>query len=192
MRGVSAHKDEIDISFSASRGLRARSRPRGIARTSAQRPDNDLVSDDSRAFCVSPGERRRRAHWIIRPYTAEPARRVRRCVPGQVRGNEGDDTLSTGRMLIGRARQGFSPGRSGRVRGKRARRDRPTGADKLSAPLYKAQRRASCAPLPASENGTLVQRGRFARPLTQQRFEVDRFVRGPWNNSLALLSRLYI
>lgn len=54
---------------------------------------------------------------------------------------------------------------------------RPTSTDKLSAPLYKAQRRASGAPLPVSENGTLLQwrsscgseRARARAPVLTQR-----------------------
>lgn len=61
MRDVVAHKGEIDISFSAGQDSEPEVVPAGSG-TSAQRADNDLVSDDSRAFCVSPGERRRRAH----------------------------------------------------------------------------------------------------------------------------------
>ena len=123
------------------------SRDRG---TFAAAPDNDLVSDDSRAFCVSPSERRRRAaprraHWIIRPYTVGV---LVGAFPGQVQGNEGDDTLGTrayaNRPGASRLSSAQAWTRLARVRGKTTRRDRPTSADKLSAPLYKAQRCAVC------------------------------------------------
>lgn len=67
----------------------------------------------------------------------QPAACSQQC--GQVQGNERDDTLSTGRMLIGRARQGFPPEGLGLLGFGVKERDasRPS-ADKLSAPLYKA------------------------------------------------------
>lgn len=195
MRDVVAHTKARSISvFQPVRIPCPKTSPRDRG-TSAQRRITIWLAMTAARFAFRPGERRRRAARIecLRPYTASGA------FSGKCKGTKGDDTLSTGRMLIGQARQGFPPHKPGprpaRVRGKRARRDRPTSADKLSAPLYKAQRRASCAPLPASENGTVRRRRslqRFTQLLTHyQRDSKFRFIREAWNSSFTLLSRLY-
>lgn len=147
MRDVVAHKGEIDISFSAGQDSRVRSRRRcGIGeRRPRSTPDNDLVSDDSRArFAFRPAKgdaARIELYGLIQPACPPVRSRASATERG---GRHAEYRAYANRPGASRLSSAQARTRSARVRGKRARREsRPTSADKLSAPLYKAQRRAS-------------------------------------------------
>lgn len=130
MRDVVAHKGEIDISFSAGQDsepevVSPRDRGGGKGGRPRSTPDNDLVSDDSRAFCVSfPTKGDAAVHWIIRPYTAGLCPPVRSRASARERGGRHAEYRAyANRPGASRLSSAQARSRSARVRGKRARRE---------------------------------------------------------------------
>jgi len=145
MRGIAVHKGEIDISFSAGRPDPRTSRP--VADV-ARRRITIWLAMTAACFARLRGRRAR-----IELYGLICNARTRACAQARCRGVPRERARAgerardgralrehRARMLIGRARQGFPLQARIRlaapVRGKRARRDRPTSTDKLSAQLF--------------------------------------------------------
>lgn len=140
MRDVVAHKGEIDISFSAGQDSEPEVVPAGSG-TSAQRRITIWLAMTAARFAFRPtkGDAARiELYGLIQPACSP----VRSRASARERGGRHAEYRAYANRP-GASRLSSAQART-RVRGKRARRDRPTSADKLSAPLYKAQRRASC------------------------------------------------